>query len=219
MRGPEVRITLYTYFRSSAAFRVRIALALKGLKHQDVYVHLRKNEQMSRAFREVNPQGFVPALIHDGHTISQSLAIIEYLDEIFPDPPLLPSDPLSRARVRQIAYAVACDIHPINNLRVRRFLVREYTRTEVEVDNFMRHWIEQGFDALEEMIGGNPLTGRFCHGDQPTLADLCLIPQIANARAVNMDIERWPTLKAIEKVAYEIPAFVTAQPKSQADAE
>lgn len=212
-------ITLYTYFRSSAAFRVRIALALKGLEHDDVYVHLRKNEQMSQAFREVNPQGFVPALVHDGRAISQSLAIIEYLDEMFPDPPLLPKDSLARARVRQIAYAVACDIHPINNLRVRRFLMREYARTEAEVDDFMRHWIEQGFDALETMIGGSPLTGRFCHGDQPTLADLCLIPQIANARAVNMEIDRWPTLRAIEKSAYEMPAFVTAQPKRQADAE
>lgn len=212
-------ITLYTYFRSSAAFRVRIALELKGLKHEDVYVHLRKNEQMSQAFRDVNPQGFVPALVHDGQAISQSLAIIEYLDEIFPEPPLLPDDPLSRARVRQIAYLVACDIHPINNLRVRRFLLREYGRNEADVDDFMRHWIELGFDALEKMIGGHPLTGRFCHGDHPTLADLCLIPQIANARAINMDIDRWPNLKAIETAAYENQAFVAAHPKSQADAE
>ena len=212
-------ITLYTYFRSSAAFRVRIALELKGLKHQDVYVHLRKNEQMSQAFRDLNPQGFVPTLIHAGHAISQSLAIIEYLDEVFPDLPLLPNDPLSRARVRQIAYAIACDIHPINNLRVRRFLIREYGKNETDIDDFMRYWIEQGFDALEKMIGGHPQTGRFCHGEQPTMADLCLIPQIANARTVNMDINRWPTLRAIEKSAYEMPAFVAAQPKSQADAE
>ncbi len=219
MRELEVSVTLYTYFRSSAAFRVRIALELKGLKHQDVYVHLRKNEQMSQAFRQVNPQGFVPSLVHDGQAISQSLAIIEYLDEVFPDPPLLPNDPLSRARVRQIAYAIACDIHPINNLRVRRFLMQEYKRSEADVDDFMRHWIEQGFDAIEKMIGGHPQTGRFCHGDQPTVADLCLIPQIANARAANMDIDRWPALSAIERSAYEMPAFVAAQPKSQADAE
>lgn len=212
-------ITLYTYFRSSAAFRVRIALELKRLKHQDVYIHLRKNEQMSQAFRDVNPQGFVPTLIHDGHAISQSLAIIEYLDEIFPEPPLLPEDPLSRAHVRQIAYAVACDIHPINNLRVRRFLLHEYKRNEPDVDVFVRHWIEQGFNALEKIIDEDPQVGRFCHGDQPTLADICLIPQIANARTVDMDIDRWPRLRDIEKSAYEYPAFVTAQPKSQADAD
>lgn len=212
-------ITLYTYFRSSAAFRVRIALALKGLAHDDIYVHLRKNEQMSKEFRDVNPQGFVPALIHNGHAISQSLAIIEYLDEVFPDPPLLPVDPLSRARVRQLACVVACDIHPINNLRVRRFLLHEFGRSENEVNGFMRHWIEEGFDALESLVRDDPQTGRFCHGEQPTLADICLIPQIANARALDIDMERWPVLHGIEEAAYEMAAFVTAQPKSQADAE
>ena len=209
----------YTYFRSSAAFRTRIALNLKGLAHEEVYVHLRKNEQVAADYRTLNPQGFVPTLVHDGHAIGQSLAIMEYLDEVFPEPPFLPKDALGRARVRQIAYAVACDIHPINNLRVRRYLQHDMKHSEVEVLTFMVHWMKEGFDALETMLSTDRGTGRFCHGDAPTLADICLIPQMANARGAEMDLSPWPTLKRIEKAAYELPAFEAALPKNQPDAE
>jgi maleylpyruvate isomerase len=209
----------YTYFRSSAAFRTRIALNLKGLAHEDVFVHLRKNEQMGEAYKALNPQGLVPTLVHDGHAIGQSLAIMEYLEELFPEPPLLPKAPLARARVRQLAYAVACDIHPINNLRVRRYLMHDMGHSEAEMTAFMVHWMKEGFDALETMLSQDCATGRFCHGEVPTLADICLIPQMANARGAEMDLSSWPTLKRIEKAAYELSAFSAALPKNQPDAE
>lgn len=209
----------YTYFRSSAAFRTRIALNLKGLAHEDVFVHLRKNEQMAADYLALNPQGLVPMLVHDGHAIVQSLAIIEYLDEVFPEPPFLPKDALSRARVRGIAYAAACDIHPVNNLRVRRYLLHELHHSEKEVLAWQEHWMKLGFEALETMLAGAKETGNFCHGDAPTLADICLIPQMANARGAEMDLRSYPTLKRIEKAAYEIPAFMAALPKNQPDAE
>lgn len=213
------KLVHYSYFRSSAAFRTRIALNLKGLAHEDAFVHLRKNEQLADAYLALNPQGLVPTLVHDGHAIGQSLAIIEYLDEIFPEPPLLPKEPLARARVRQIAYAIACDIHPINNLRVRRYLQGEMGQSEADVLKFMIHWMTEGFNALEKMLANGSETGTFCHGDAPTLADICLIPQIANARGAEMDLKPWPTLKRIEKAAYELPAFANALPKNQPDAE
>ena len=209
----------YTYFRSSAAFRTRIALNLKGLAYEDVFVHLRKNEQLADSYRALNPQGLVPTLIHDGHVIGQSIAIIEYLDEAFPEPPLLPKGAADRARVRQIAYAVTCDIHPINNLRVRRYLQHDMHHSEAEVQTFMIHWMEEGFTALETMLSNDSRTGTFCHGDTPTLADICLIPQMANARGAEMDLKPWPTLKRIEKAAYQLPAFTDALPKNQPDAE
>lgn len=209
----------YTYFRSSAAFRTRIALNLKGLKVDEVFVHLRKNEQMAADYLALNPQGLVPTLVHNGHAIVQSLAIIEYLDEVFPEPPFLPRDALGRARVRGIAYAAACDIHPVNNLRVRRYLLHELKHSEEEVLAWQVHWMKLGFEALETMLANAKETGRFCHGDQPTLADICLIPQIANARGAEMDLRPYPTLKCIEKAAYELPAFMAALPKNQPDAE
>lgn len=209
----------YTYFRSSAAFRTRIALNLKGLKADEVFVHLRKNEQMAADYLALNPQGLVPTLVHDGHAIVQSLAIIEYLDEVFSEPPFLPKDALGRARVRGIAYAAACDIHPVNNLRVRRYLLHELKHSEEEVLAWQVHWMKLGLEALETMLTGVKETGRFCHGDAPTLADICLIPQMANARGVQMDLRPYPTLKRIEKAAYELPAFMAALPKNQPDAE
>lgn len=209
----------YTYFRSSAAFRTRIALNLKGLAHKDVFVHLRKNEQMVADYLALNPQGLVPALVHGGHVIVQSLAIIEYLDEVFPEPPFLPKDSLGRARVRGIAYAAACDIHPVNNLRVRRYLLHELHHSEEDVLAWQMHWMKLGFGALETMLAGAKETGRLCHGDAPTLADICLIPQMANARGAEMDLRSYPTLKRIEKAAYDIPAFTAALPKNQPDAE
>lgn len=219
MAGSATDLVHYTYFRSSAAFRTRIALNLKGLAHEDVFVHLRKNEQRADTYTALNPQGLVPTLVHKGHAIGQSLAIIEYLDEVFPEPPFLPADVLGRARVRQIAYAVACDIHPINNLRVRRFLLHEFKHSEQEVLDWQVHWMREGFDALEKMLLQDSATGRFCHGDAPTLADICLIPQLANARGAEMDLKPWPTLKRIEKACYELSAFMDALPKNQPDAE
>jgi maleylacetoacetate isomerase len=210
---------LYTYFRSSAAFRARIALNLKGLKPEQAYVHLRKNEQNADAYRKLNPQGLVPALVHDGFVIAQSLAIIEYLDEMFPQPALLPRDARGRARVREIAYEIACDIHPINNLRIRNYLATELKHSENEVLEWQIHWIALGFAALEKIVANAPDTGRFVHGDTPTLADICLIPQMANARGAKMDLTPYPTLKRIEKAAYELEAFNAALPANQPDAE
>ncbi len=212
---------LYGYFRSSAAFRARIALNLKGIKPELRFVHLLRNggEQHNAEYRTLNPQELIPALVHEGHTITQSLAIVEYLDEIVPQPPLLPADSYGRARARALAYAVACDIHPVNNLRVARFIKREYGKSDDEVFAWQRHWIEIGFDALEAVLARDRETGAFCHGDTPTIADICLIPQIANARRVNLDIARWPTIARIEAHALQHPAFDAALPANQPDAE
>ncbi|MBV8800150.1 MAG: maleylacetoacetate isomerase [Alphaproteobacteria bacterium] len=214
-------LTLYTYFRSSAAFRVRIALNLKGLTAQHKFVHLLKDggQQFGADYARLNPQHLVPTLVHNGHPLQQSLAIIEYLDEVFPEPPLLPPDALGRAWVRAIALAVACDIHPVNNLRMRKYLHKELGRSNDEIRDWQVHWISLGFDALETMLAKSESTGRFCHGDVPTLADICLIPQMANARALNMGVEKWPTLALIERAAFALPAFLEALPKNQADAE
>ncbi len=213
--------TLYTYFRSSAAFRVRIAFNLKGIKPDYKFVHLLKDggQQFANEYQTINPQRSVPTLVHGEHTIGQSLAAIEYLDEIMPEPPLLPKDAAGRARVRTIAYAVACDIHPLNNLRVRKYLLKELGHSQDEILDWQRHWMALGFDALEKLLAASPGTGKFCQGDTPTLADICLIPQMANARGAEMDLAPWPTLKRIEKVAYELSAFTDALPKNQPDAE
>jgi maleylacetoacetate isomerase len=213
--------TLYSYFRSSAAFRARIALNLKGIKPEMRFVHLLRKggEQHTPEYKALNPQELIPALVHDGHTITQSLAIIEYLDEIVPEPPLLPEDAFGRARCREIAYAVACDIHPVNNLRVGRYLKRNLGRTDEDVTAWQRHWITLGFDALEMMLSSSPDTGKFCHGDAPTIADICLIPQMANARRANLDVAMWPVLERIEAHALKHPAFDAALPKNQPDAE
>jgi maleylacetoacetate isomerase len=215
------RFILYGYFRSSAAFRVRIALNLKGIVAEMRFVHLLKDggQQHTDEYRALNPQEQIPTLVHDGHTITQSLAIIEYLDEIVPEPPLLPRDALGRARVRSIAYAIACDIHPVNNLRVNQYIKRVFhADTEAQIA-WQRHWIELGFTALEALLANSPETGRFCHGEQPTLADICLIPQMANARRVNLDLSPYPTLARIELTALAYPAFEAALPKNQPDAE
>ncbi|MFN4166487.1 MAG: maleylacetoacetate isomerase, partial [Ferrovibrio sp.] len=167
---------LYGYFRSSAAYRVRIALNLKGLAYDNHFIHLQKNDQLSEDYARLNPQKQVPALVDDGTMLTQSLAIIEYLDETHPDPALLPSDPAERARVRALALAIACDIHPLNNLRVLRYLVKEMGLPEEKKNQWYQHWIENGFQAVEKMLAGSPATGRFCHGDSPTMADICLVP-------------------------------------------
>jgi len=214
--GPaSTPMVLYTYFRSSAAFRARIALNLKGLKPLQVFVHLRRHEQRADAYRAINPQAVIPTLVHEGHAIGQSLAIIEYLDEIAPNPPLLPADPFGRARVRQIAQIVACEIHSLGNMRVQEYLRDTLGRGEAEILAWHRHWIALGLDAIDQLVG----SGRFCYGDGPTLADICLIPQLANARRAEMDLAPYPALLRIEAAAFELAAFADALPKNQPDAE
>ena len=212
-------LALYTYFRSSAAFRVSIALNLKGLKPEMHFVHLRKGEQHNEVYRRVNPLGLVPALVSDGDVIGQSLAIMEYLDEIAPEPPLMPKNAKAKARVRQIALGVACDIHPIANLRVLQYLKNKLGAGEEALLEWQQHWISAGFAALERLLVNDPATGKFCHGDSPTIADICLIPQITNARRMTLDLKPYPTLLRIEEAAYQMPAFVDARPENQPDAE
>ena len=212
---------LYGYFRSSAAFRARIALNLKGIKPELRFIHLLRDGgvQHSAEYKAINPQELIPALAHDGHLITQSMAIIEYLDEIVPTPPLMPKTPYERARVREIAYVVGCDIHPVNNLRVGLFTKEKYNASDDDIARWHRHWIRIGFDALETMLSGSPYTGAWCHGDTPTLADILLIPQCANARRVKMELDPWPTIVRIEAHALKHPAFDAALPKNQPDAE
>jgi maleylacetoacetate isomerase len=212
---------LYGYFRSSAAFRVRIALNLKGLQADLRFVHLLKEggQQHGDAYKAVNPQELIPTLVHDGQAIGQSLAIIEYLDEVVPEPALLPHDPAARARVRQIALAVACDIHPLNNLRVLQYLRHRLGVDDAARADWQHHWMVTGFAALETMLVRDGQTGRFCHGDLPGLADVCLIPQMANARRIDMDLSPYPTLRRIEEAAYDLQAFTAGRPENQPDAE
>ncbi|HEX4302804.1 MAG TPA: maleylacetoacetate isomerase [Rhizomicrobium sp.] len=218
----QSEFALYGYFRSSAAFRARIALNLKGIKPELRFVHLLRDggEQHTAEYKALNPLELIPALLHNGHLITQSLAIIEYLDEIHPEPPILPRDPLGRARAREIAYVIACDIHPVNNLRLGQYLRGEIGATDEQQVLWMRHWIKVGFSALEKMLSASPHTGAFCYGDTPTIADICLIPQIFNARRVKLEVEGYyPTLARIEKHALAHPAFDVAHPKNQPDAE
>ncbi|AVM73470.1 Maleylpyruvate isomerase [Magnetospirillum gryphiswaldense MSR-1] len=214
-------IRLYTYFRSSAAYRVRIALNLKGIDFQAVPVHLVRNggEHKSADYLALNPQGLVPALETDGQVLTQSLAILEYLDETHPDPALLPADPLGRARVRAIAQAIACDIHPINNLRVLQYLGGTLGLDQAAKDDWYRHWVETGLQAVEAMLAADRRTGVFCHGDQPGLADCCLVPQVFNARRFNCDLTALPTIMRIAERCEQIDAFNQAAPAQQPDFE
>ncbi|WP_313275267.1 maleylacetoacetate isomerase [Stenotrophomonas sp.] len=214
------RIELYSYWRSSAAYRVRIGLNLKGLPHQITPVHLVRDggQQHTAAYAALNPQELVPTLRHGEHVLQQSMAILEYLDEVFPDPALLPDDAEGRARVRALAQLVACDIHPLNNLRVMQFFSDTWSVPQPERDDWTRHWIRVGFDAMERMLVESVDTGRFCHGDIPTLADCCLVPQMYNARRFKLDLEPYPTLVRIDAACLALPAFAAAKPESQADA-
>ena len=221
MSSATPEFALYGYFRSSAAFRVRIALNLKGISAEHKSVHLLRGggEQHGGDYKALNPQELVPTLVHDGHAIGQSLAIIEYLDEIKPEPPLLPREPFARAYVRRIAYMIACDIHPLNNLRVLFYLRDRFGIDEPRRAEWQRHWVAKGFAALEMLLTNSPETGSYCHGDAPTLADVCLIPQLFNARRVELDVSPYSTLTRIEAQALKLPAFEMALPKNQPDAE
>ncbi|HET9669754.1 MAG TPA: maleylacetoacetate isomerase [Casimicrobiaceae bacterium] len=212
---------LYDYFRSSAAYRVRIALNLKGvIPDERTFVHLRMGNQRAQDYLALNPQGLVPALaLDDGNVLTQSLAIVEFLDETHPQPPLLPADPEGRARVRSIALAIACEIHPLNNLRVLNYLIGTLGVSREQKDGWYRYWIDVGFEALEKSLSRDPATGRFCHGDAPTLADVCLVPQLANARRFSIDLSPYPTLVRIESECNALPGFASAAPAKQPDAE
>jgi maleylpyruvate isomerase len=212
-------VKLYGYFRSSAAYRVRIALNLKGLAYDYIPVHLRKGEQRADPYRAVNPQGLVPTLVDDRGTFTQSLAIIEYLEERHPKPPLLPEAPAARARVRAIALSIACEIHPVDNLRVLQYLTRTLGVAEDAKNAWYRHWIDLGLEALEKQLANDPATGEFCHGATPTLADICLVPQLANARRFAIPLDPYPTLTRIDAVCAALPAFAAAAPAQQPDAE
>ncbi len=212
---------LYTYFRSSAAYRVRIALNLKGLAWEAVPVHLVRGggEQYGADYRALNPAGLVPALDDEGRVLTQSLAIIEYLDETHPEPPLLPANPADRARVRAIAQAIACDLHPLNNLRVLRYLKHELGVSDAQKDAWYRHWVGVGLGAVEAMLAADPATGAFCHGASPSLADCCLVPQVFNARRFDCDLSAMPTVVRIAERCEALEAFRLAAPAQQPDAE
>jgi maleylpyruvate isomerase len=206
---------LYGYGLSSASYRVRIALALKSLQYASIVKNLRAGEHRLSEFLRINVQGFVPALaLDDGAVLTQSVAIIEYLDEIHPHPPLLPSEPLGKARVRALTQAITCDIHPLNNLRVLRYLEDKLNLDKQTRDLWYRHWVRVGFDALERWLVRDPATGRFCHGDAPTLADICLVPQVFNARRFAVDMNPFPRILAIEAACMELPAFQTTAPET-----
>lgn len=212
---------LYTYFRSSASYRVRIALNLKGLAYETVPVHLTRGggEQLKPEFRGVNPQALVPVLQDGGRLLTQSLAIIEYLDEVHPQPSLLPKDAPGRARVRALAQAIACDLHPLNNLRVLNYLTGPMGLGNDAKQTWYCHWIAMGLGALEATLAKDEQTGTFCHGDAPGLADCCLVPQLANARRFKCDVSPYPTLLNIEKNCQALEAFQRAAPDQQPDAE
>ena len=212
---------LYSYFRSSAAYRVRIALNLKGLAYDIVPVHLTRGggDQLTPAYRQLNPQALVPLLQDAGRLLTQSLAIIEYLDEVHPQPPLLPQEPLARARVRALALAIACDLHPLNNTRVLNYLTGPMGLGDTAKQTWYRHWIAEGLGALETTLARDRETGRFCHGDAPGLADCCLIPQLANAHRFKCDVSPYSTLLRIEKNCQALEAFRRAGPDQQPDAE
>jgi maleylpyruvate isomerase len=212
---------LYTYFRSSAAYRVRIALNLKGLDYEALPVHLLRNggEQLTDAYRAINPSALLPTLDDDGAVIGQSLAIIEYLEETRPQVPLLPVASADRARVRALALTVAADTHPLGNLRVLRYLKHDLNVSEEVKLEWQRHWLRIGMATLETMLAGDARTGRYCHGDTPTLADCCLVPQVFGAQRFGVDLAPYPTVTRIHDACAGLPAFHQAHPSQQPDTE
>ena len=212
---------LYNYFRSSASFRVRIALNLKGLPYEYAVVHLTKGggQQFAPEFRAINPDALIPVLDDEGQRLTQSLAIVEYLEETHPEPPLLPTAPLERAYVRAIALGIACEIHPLNNLRVLRYLVRDLKVTDGQKDAWYRHWVQEGLAAIEARLVAENRCGRYALGSQVTLADVVIVPQIFNAKRFDCRLDHVPTVMRIFDHCMELPAFVDAQPARQPDAE
>lgn len=219
--GTDMERTLHTYFRSSASYRVRIALNLKGLSARHLPVHLSQGggQQFSENFRALNPQALVPVFVDDAVVLSQSLAIMEYLDERHPTPPLMPSTIEARAKVRQIALAMACDIHPLNNLRVLKYLTGSLGASEDARNEWVKHWSILGLQALEAELARDRMGQQFCVGAQPTLADCCLVPQLYHAHRFGVDLVPYPTLRAIDAACQALPAFSDAHPSVQPDAD
>ena len=211
----------YGYFRSSASYRLRIALALKGIAHEQASIHLTRGggEQFAPAFRQLNPQELIPVIEDSGHVFIQSLAIMEYLEETHPTPAILPRAPADRARVRALSQIVACEMHPLNNLRVLTYLTKQLDVSEQAKLAWYRHWVALGFTALEGLLAGHPQTGRFCHGDSPTMADICLVPQVFNAKRFDCPLSAYPTVMRIHDTCQALPAFADAVPAKQPDAE
>jgi len=212
---------LYTYFRSSAAYRVRIALNLKGLAYDAIPVHLLREggQHLQDSYRAINPSALVPSFQDEHITLSQSMAIIEYLEEVYSQFPLLPQDAPGRARVRELAQIVGCDIHPVNNLRVLNYLVKHLGLPDQAKTEWYRHWIIEGFASLEAHLARDPAAGPFCHGDHPTIADCFLVPQVFNAQRFNIDVSAYPNIDRINSLCIELPAFQHAHPSHQPDTE
>lgn len=219
--GPQRPLVLYGYWRSSASYRVRIALNLKALEYEQRSIHLVRDggQQHAADYREINPQAQVPTLVHGERALIQSLAILEYLEEVFPEPALLPGDPDGRARIRALAGVIACDTHPVNNLRVLAYLTGTLGIDESARLAWYRHWVATGLDAFERLLAESDETGACCHGDRPTIADCCLMPQVYNARRFECDESRWPEIRRIAAHLAELPEFRRASPENQPDAE
>ena len=209
---------LFSFWRSLATYRVRIALNLKGLAYESVPVHLAKGEQHAEGFHEVNPQELIPVLMHGGRMLRQSLAIMEYLDENFDTKrPLMPSVARDRQRCRAIAQMIACDIHPLNNLRVMQYLEKEFGASEKQREAWTQRWIREGFDAVEAVLADSTATGTYCEGDAPTMADCCLVPQVYNAQRFGVSLDRYPNIARINAECLKLPAFDEARPEKQPD--
>ena len=209
---------LHGYFRSSAAYRTRIALNLKGIEYENQFVHLRKKDQYKDPFLALNPQGLVPVLVDEDNVVNQSIAILEYLDETHPEPAFLPESASDRAYVRSISLAIACDIHPLNNLRILRYLDYNFNLDENQRNEWYRHWIDVEFRALETKLSTTKLHGKFCFEDSPTMADICLVPQVSNARRFNCDLNDFPILVEIDNNCRQLETFQRAAPENQPDA-
>ena len=209
---------LYTFFRSSAAFRVRIALNFKGIAYEPQFVNMPKDEHKIPSYKSVHPQGLVPALDDGGKIYVQSLATMEYLEETHPLPPLMPTNPEDRAYVRAVAQIVACEMHPLNNLRTLRYVKKSYGVDDEGINTWYRHWVAEGFAGLESYLAGTGKTGRYCYRDQVTIADCCLVPQVFNAQRYNCDLAPYPTIMRIFSACMKLPPFIDAQPSKQPDA-
>jgi len=214
-------VKLFTYFRSSAAYRVRIALNLKGLGYEAVPVHLLRDggQHLLDEYRAINPSGLVPAFQDDAITLTQSMAILEYLEEAYPQVPLLPKGAVARAHVRELAQIIACDIHPVNNLRVLKYLVKQLGQSDEAKTDWYRHWVIEGFQSLEAHLARHLDTGTFCYGHTPTVADCFLVPQVFNAQRFDIDVTAYPTISRINDMCVDLPAFKAAHPAQQPDAE